>query len=898
MSGDDDNEMLDPTEPDAGERSGSGSSVPLIERLNRALEERYRIEGELGEGGFATVYVGQDLKHDRRVAIKVLKRAIAETVDRDRFLAEIRTTARLQHPNILPLFDSGQVDGRPFYVMPLVEGGTLDTRIAREKGLPFDEATEIIAEVADALDHAHAQGIVHRDIKPANILLRDGRPLLADFGIAIARESGHRLTETGLALGTLIYMSPEQANGERDVGPATDIYALAAVLYEALVGQPAVSGSTAAAQLTNIVSGSTGSVRTHRRSIPVNVDHAIQKGMAQSPSDRFPSAGAFARALSDAEFRYPSARPPAWSDGSEDVRGNPWWKRATILLTATVALLAIGLLQAVSRRPSPDGVAPVHFTLLPRGEGARFVGAESPGISQDGRLLAFPARVGDTTRIQLRSLDGFDARWVNGTDDGFSPFFSPDGRWLGFFVLGELRKVPLDGGPPTTIATVPFPLGTSAVWLPNDTIIFSYGNARGLQAVHANGGEPWPITFPDTAAGEVFHAEPRALPDGRVLFQIRRSVEDRDRWSDASRTGIVSLRDGTTLRPDLAGAPWGYLAPDRLLVWHSGAFRAYPFDLRTSRVTAPPEPVRTDLRGGDSCDQLRVSASGTAVCADLSAVVSRTLAWVDRSGTPTPLPFPVGAYRWPRVAPDGSAIAGAVGTTSIMSLDVRTNAVVMISSAVSGEPTWTPDSRSIVYWEQDASGTANLWIRDRRGAEPPRQLTNDPVRSDWATSVSPDGSTVLFYDETDLWSVPVDGGEARQLTRTPAWERDGVFSPDGALVAYSSDEQGRREVYVTTWPDMVGRTRVSFEGGRSPQWSRDGRELFYLEGSRIMAAPVTRTPDVEIGAPRELFHGGFWIDPSGDQFYDVAADGRFLMVQGEDVVNLRVVTDLGSAIER
>jgi len=887
--------------------TSSADFVPTpIERLNTALSGQYEIEDELGEGGMALVYLARDVRHDRQVAVKVLKPSLAQVIGSERFLSEIKTTASLQHPNILPLFDSGEADGFLYYVMPYVKGVTLQQRIDTEKQLPIDEAVRMIVEIADGLDHAHRQGVIHRDIKPANILIRDGRPMIMDFGIAIAvgAAGSQRLTETGLSLGTPFYMSPEQATGDRDIGPATDTYSLSAVLYEALTGDPPFMGGTAQAVLGKIVASDTVSVRTSRRTIPTNVDHAIQKGLEKLPADRFETTGAFARALRDPSFHYTAAWDPVTgaTAGPSVPRETssasaPWWNPVTIGMSVLTAVLSLALAFTLSNDAPEVSQDTVHFTLLPRGAGAQFVGADFPGISQDGRLIAFPARVGDTTRIQLRDLDRFSARWVEGTEGGFSPFFSPDGQWLGFFTVDEVRKVPIGGGQPTSLASVPFLMEAFAVWLPNDTIVFHHQSSPGLVGVHANGSDVWDVTTPDRDRGEERHAVPRVLPDGRILFQVRRSESIRDQWTDGHTGGIVSLATGEVVRLETPGAPWAYLPGDELLVWHSGAFRAYPFDLGRSEATGPARVVETDLRGGDSCDFLRVSNSGTAVCADQSAISERTLAWFDLQGEAETLTFPAADYRWPRISRDGRSIAGfAANRLSV--IDTRTNAVVEIAGSLSGEPTWTPDGRAVVFWTQPAPGTTHLWIRDRLAAEPPRQLTDDPQARHWPTSVSPDGSTVLFYDQRDLWTVPVDGGEASRLLELPnSWQRDGQYSPDGALIAYSSDELGRWEVFITSADGVGGRTRVSMNGGRGPQWAPDGRELYFVQGRQMMAASVDGEPRLAIGAPRRLFHGGFWVDPSGDQFYDVAPDGRLLMIEGDDVVDLRVVTGLGGGIE-
>ena len=310
-------------------------------RLESALADRYRIERQLGEGGMATVYLAQDLKHNRQVAIKVLKPELAAVVGADRFLAEIETTANLQHPHILPLFDSGEADGFLFYVMPYIEGETLADRIAREKQLPVDEAVRIATSVANALQAAHEEGIVHRDIKPGNILLSRGEPLVADFGIALAvGAGGARLTETGLSVGTPYYMSPEQATGDQAIGPSADIYALACVIFEMLVGEPPYPGNTAQAVLGKIIQGLPVSATAARKTVPANVDAAIRKALEKLPADRFTRAANFGAALSDPGFRHGVDEHAIVAAGSKR------WKAATVAVgMLAVAALAVGFMQ-------------------------------------------------------------------------------------------------------------------------------------------------------------------------------------------------------------------------------------------------------------------------------------------------------------------------------------------------------------------------------------------------------------------------------------------------------------------------------------------------------------------------------------------------------------------------
>jgi serine/threonine-protein kinase len=333
-----------------------------VARLNAALEGRYTVERKLGEGGMATVYLARDLRHNRNVALKVLKPELAAVVGADRFLAEIETTANLQHPHILPLFDSGEADGFLFYVMPYVEGETLRDRVDREKQLPVDEAVRIATAVANALQHAHDRGVIHRDIKPANILMQDGEPLVADFGIALAvgAAGGSRLTETGLSVGTPYYMSPEQATGDQTVGPASDTYALACVLYEMLVGDPPYVGSTAQAVLGKIIQGEPVSATAIRRSITANVDAAIRKALEKLPADRFTGAQDFARALADPGFRHGETAATAAGSGA-------LWNPVSIAATLVSVVLAAALVWSLNRPGPlfPNSSGPSETTSFP-----------------------------------------------------------------------------------------------------------------------------------------------------------------------------------------------------------------------------------------------------------------------------------------------------------------------------------------------------------------------------------------------------------------------------------------------------------------------------------------------------------------------------------------------------
>ena len=469
-------------------------SDPAI-RLNVALKGRYRVERELGEGGMATVYLADDLKHERKVALKVLKPELAAVVGAERFLAEIKTTANLTHPHILPLFDSGESDNFLFYVMPHIEGESLRERIDREKQLGVDDSLAITQKVANALDYAHSHGVVHRDIKPGNILLSEqGEPLIADFGIAlaVAQAGAGRITETGLSLGTPHYMSPEQATGDRDVDPRSDVYALGCVLYEMLAGQPPFSAPTAQAVLVQILTSDAPSITSMRRTVPPNVGHALARALEKLPADRFTSAAEFGAALGDESFTYKArARTATATAPSETIvpvaPAQPWHRDGRVVAALLVAVTTSALAAWGWLRPQP--VLQPTRAVVDFGDINLRVQNEII-VSPDGSRLAVAGTVDGQEGLYWRDAAEEDFRLIPGTE-GFIRFvsFSPDSEWLVYaHGIGSgiaLLRVAISGGAPQTV--VP-----SGVFRPGDnhwgddgTIVFT--NPTGLYRVSDTG---------------------------------------------------------------------------------------------------------------------------------------------------------------------------------------------------------------------------------------------------------------------------------------------------------------------------------------------------------------------------------------------------------------------------
>ena len=579
-----------------------------VARLNAALEGRYAIERELGEGGMATVYLADDLKHQRKVALKVLKPELAAVVGAERFLAEITTTANLTHPHILPLFDSGEADSFLFYVMPHIEGESLRERIDREKQLGVDDSVAITQKVAGALDYAHQNGVVHRDIKPGNILLSEqGEPLVADFGIAlaVAQAGAGRITETGLSLGTPHYMSPEQATGDRDVDPRSDVYALGCVLYEMLAGQPPFSASTAQAVLVKILTADAPSITSERRTVPPNVGHALARALEKLPADRFTSAAEFGAALADPSFTYEArARTSVTASTSEPVvtqspatMPGPW-KRLTIAFATTTALLAaLAAWGWLRPTPSPGPGVPTRSEVT--GLDLTAAGGWRLAISPDGRwIVAGHTEDGLGPALYIRAADDLEWRRLANTEGGTNPTFSPDGQSVAFnFLGGGILKVPITGGPALPIAT-----GSNPHWGLDDTIV--YGTAAALYRVGSSGGEPELLLVSDTLPV----VRPQLLANGQaVVFGTGNAIN--------SRIFIFEIETGEVRELVPAGNQPRYVSTGHLIYAHGdGALMGVPFDLETLQTTGSPVTLLPELAvSGGGASEFAVSETGTLI---------------------------------------------------------------------------------------------------------------------------------------------------------------------------------------------------------------------------------------------------------------------------------------------
>jgi Tol biopolymer transport system component len=862
------------------------------ERLAAALSDRYRIERELGEGGMATVYLAEDLKHQRQVAIKVLRPELAAVIGAERFLAEIKTTAHLQHPHILPLHDSGEVAGTVFYVMPYVEGESLRERLTRLKQLPVEETVRIGREVADALEHAHTQGVIHRDIKPENILLQGGHALVADFGIALAvtrSEGAERMTETGMSLGTPHYMSPEQAMGEREIRPAADVYALGCVLYEMLTGEPPFTGATAQAIVAKLLTTDPEPVTTLRRTVPANVDAALEKALQRLPADRFESAGAFADALADPRFGEAGHGPIAARSGKATPGVPP--RRFHAVLAVCAALVVVAALGWL--RPQPGVPTSAQRVVLWRHPLGRLLDPGQPyeatqaAIAPDGSSIVFVDSTGGTFRLMRKLRGQAVAKPLAGTDGALSPFFSPDGRWIGYVTTDlKLKKISVDGGGSVPLADVKSTeLGTSAVWLDDDSLVF-LGSA-GLSEVGASGG-PVRVLLPDKENLSVITMWP--LPKSRGVLYTGCSGN----CSSESSIHVLDLRSGrdSVIVPNAAGAwyaPTGYL----LYTAHDGGLYAMRFDVDRLEATSGPIPVIPDVIAGT----FTISASGAVLYTTATgAGASSELMWVARDGSAVPLDSTWKAnFQYPALSPDGESLAvSVVGATT--QLWIRrsdgTRQQLTQDGAVSWRPAWTRDGRSVVFSSNRSGGAPatayDLYEQPVDGSAAAKLLLDDSIHSVWEGERSSDGRWLVFREDlpdgSQIQARRVDGD--RVSASVPAASASSgaaiALSPDGRWLAYYNNNGGSSggDIEVVPFPALTPKVVVSHGGGTEPRWASDGRTLFYRSGERFMAVPVIPGPTLQFGPARELFSASGYRAARNRQEYDVAPDGRhFVMIR-------------------
>jgi Tol biopolymer transport system component len=848
----------------------------------------YEVVAQIGAGGMGEVYRARDTRLERTVAIKVLPAHLTDRTElRERFEREARTIASLNHPHICVLYDIGHQDGLDYLVLEYLDGDTLAQRLTKGP-LPLEQVLQYAIEIADALDKAHRKGVTHRDLKPGNIMVTKSGTKLLDFGLAKLQQEvapamplsqlptmAEPVTAQGMILGTLQYMAPEQVEGKTDqVDARTDIFAFGELVYEMATGKKTFEGTSQASLIAKILETDPLPISTLQPMTPPALDRVVKRCLAKDRDDRWQSACDMCEELKWIAKAGSQIASPSAAKGFR-----PFTKRplvvalGTLLLGAVVACIAIWNLKPLARRP----VSRLSVTLPPNIQLGARPNESAVAISPDGTQLAFVATRGGAQLLYLRAMDSQEARPVPETEGASNPFFSPDGRWLGFFAGGKLKKVSVNGGAAITLCDVANMLGAS--WSSRGTIVF--GTVGPLMQVPDAGGIPQALTHLEK--GEIGHGWPEFLPDGKaVLFMA----------SPSGGVAVYSLEAGAR-RDLIQPATSPHYSPSGHLVYAQmgGNLMAVSFDVRRQIVTGATVPVGEGVLMylANGAAQYSLSDTGSLIYVSGGAETAhRKLVWVDRKGVEQGLSAPPRAYRYPRLSPDGQRVAATVeegGGGQIWLYDLRRDALTRwtfegTNNLIGG---WTPDGTRIVF-RSNKEGLPNLFWQLADGSGGLERLTTSEYSQN-PTSLSPDGQVLAFAQINpqtgyDIWVLQMADRKAKPFLQTPSAESAPRFSPDGHWLAYTSDESGHTEVFVQPYPGPGGKWQISTDGGTEPIWNPSGRELFYRSGNKMMVVDVATQPTFSAGKARLLFEGQYLPTPATFPNYDVSADGqRFLMIK-------------------
>jgi serine/threonine-protein kinase len=868
----------------------------------------YQITTPLGAGGMGEVYRATDTKLRREVAIKVLPDDFARDGDRlSRFQREAHLLAALNHPNIASIYGLEESDDHRCLVLELVEGKTLAEKVA-EGPLPMDEILQVARQMASALEAAHEKGIIHRDLKPANVMVTpDGTVKVLDFGLAkvepgadgdphaddlsLSPTMSLQATRDGAILGTAPYMSPEQARG-RPVDKRTDIWSLGCVVFECLTGRRAFAGETTTDVLAQIVT-----YQPDLDSLPAGrppfLLRLLRCCLVKDPRRRLRDAGEVRIAVEEFESGSGS------DDSTVPFPAQPHTDRTQpILLWALIVLVAAALAWSLfGREPAavdvPAMTARWSIPLPPDtrlglpGPGGRFDYSKLVAISADGRRIAYTVQDRErNVEVYVRRIDAVPPRQVAGATNGRGLFFSPDGEWLGFLAANTIQKVALSGGAPQKICEIGRVVSFSASWSPDGTTIV-FATDDGLWQVAAEGGEPRQLTEPDTGKEEVGHHAPWFLPDGtRVLFTVSVTPE--------THLALLSLETGAWEIIARDAAQGILLEQDRLVFARAGEILAASFNPGAARVVGPAATVLQGVHtspglAGVVLTHYDVSRTGTLTFIPATSTQEEDqLLWVDHAGSETFITSGPGTWVHQRLSPDGRRISLDIhspeGMRDVHIYDLERGLDRhLTNNGISWESAWRPDGEQIAVMSGAPAGRWSLFLAATDFSGSPELI----LQADYAVPAQwlADGETLLYTDlGGGVWKLPLAGAMDERIPErilgSVGRERHAMLSPDEQWMAYTADEGGRRQVFVQSFPDPGPKHQISIDGGGEPDWSPDGRHLYFREGDRMLAAEISYGP-FTVGRPRILFTGNYDAAPlTGHQHYDLSRDGkRFLMIR-------------------
>jgi eukaryotic-like serine/threonine-protein kinase len=856
----------------------------------------YEIVALLGAGGMGEVYRARDTRLDRDVAVKVLPANLSSDPSlRQRLEREAKAVSKLSHPHICTLHDIGHQDGIDYLVMELVDGETLEQRLTKGP-LPTEQTTRYSAQIADALAKAHKLGITHRDLKPANVMLTKSGATLMDFGLA--KQIGpaplaaaltemtmehSKLTGQGMIVGTFQYMAPEQLEG-KEADARADIFALGEVIYEMATGKPAFSGKSRASLIAAILTTEPPPITQLQPLAPPALERMVKKCLAKDPDDRWQSASDLASELQwMAEGGSQAGVPPPVMSKQKHRERVAWGVAALALCTAAI-------LPAIYFRASTKPAQVVRsFISAEEGTFPILTGdfAGPPVLSPDGNNLAFvAAREQGAVLLWVRPLNALHARALAGTEGATFPFWSPDGRSLGFFAGGKLKTAAVEGGTPSELCNAPS--GRGGTWNAEGTIVFTPDFQNVLMQVPASGGTPKPVTVMDTSKHDS-HRWPYFLPDGKHFLYL--AVIHANGRDPNDAIYFASL-DGKENRLLMRGFTNVAYAAGRLLFMRDSALMAQPFDPRTGVLEGEAERLAEDVLVDGTVWRAQFDASSGGGLAYASGGLTPWQAmWYDRTGKQQGAAGEkVSNLLSVRLSPDGTRLATEAGETNsdiwIYDRKRQVNTRLTFGNGASSSPVWSPDGQWIAY--SGVRHKTNLYRKPVNGMGQEELLLegDGTVRTplDW----SPDGKSLLFLvgdkaSTGQIWTLLLAGDrKPLPVTQNTVVAVSARFSPDGHWVAYTSNESGRQEVYVMPFGGGAGKWQISSTGGVQPVWRRDGKELFFWSAENtLMSVPITLKPEgVEVGAAQQLFRFNNPVGIIGVVSpYDVTADGqRFTLI--------------------
>ncbi len=866
----------------------------------------YEILAPIGAGGMGEVYKAKDTRLDRTVAVKVLPQHLSSAPEvRQRFEREAKTISQFSHAHICALYDVGREGETEYLVMEFLEGETLADRLARG-AIPIDQTLRIGVEILGALDAAHKSGIVHRDLKPGNVMLTKSGVKLLDFGLAklsaapvsevseatslpTALQQSQPLTTRGTILGTFQYMAPEQLEGGES-GPRSDIFSFGCVLYEMLTGQKAFSGKSQASLIGSIMNSDPAPISSIQPMIPASLDRIVKGCLAKEPENRWSTAHDVMLQLQWIAEGGSLAGVPAPVVARRKNREKLAWGLFAAAILAAAAL-AVGF---VRRAPRPAPV--VRFDIIPPPEVATM---DVPRISPDGRFLAFDATdMEGKARIWVRALNSLTAQPLAGTDGGVRPFWSPDSRYVGFIADGVMKKVDVTGGPPTKICDAPG--GSDGTWSSSGVILWDGTGTDPLYRVPAAGGTRTVAVPLDAAKKETSVGWPQFLPDGVhfIYLVTGEKPEDSAYW-----IGSIDSKDKKMLAP--AQTLVQFAPPGQLLFVRDRTLVAQPFDASALKITGEAVPLAEKI-GTDNVGLARFSVSHNGVLAYRTGETGGRLLWRDRSGKELDTLGDPGDYANPTLSPSGDRLAfnltdprSGKGDIWIRDLARGVNSRFTLGAGNNVRPVWAPDGSAIVF-ASDRGGAFDLYEKSAKGAGEEKLLlhTEDPKS---ASSYTRDGKYVAYgsrnaKNQFDVWALPTFGDKKPiPIAVSPFNEQSAMFSPDGRYVAYVSNESGRDEIYVQTFPEPGGKWQVSNEGGSDPSWRGDGQEIYYRSpDQKLMAVEIHGGADFQAGVPKALFpirirvgapRNKYTPYPDGQRFIIAAPLGRDAMSPTTIVLN-------------